>query len=69
LNDEQAKQTKKKSFFSKFGDGSEPTNAQSPTTSRFHLPGRKRGQSGVGEELGDIKRPGTSGAEETKEVK
>ena len=68
LNDEQAKQTKKKSFFSKFGDGSDTTNAQPPTTSRFHIPGRKRGQSGVGEELGDIKRPGTSGTEEIKEV-
>ena len=51
LNDEQAKQQpKKKGFFSKFGEGSESANAQSPTTSRFHLPGRKRGQSGVGEE-------------------
>lgn len=71
LNDEQAKQqTKKKGFFSKFGEGSEPTNApQSPTTSRFHLPGRKRGQSGVGQELGNIPRPGTAGAEEIKEVK
>jgi hypothetical protein len=68
LNDEQAKQTKKKSFFSKFGDGSDTTNAQPPTTSRFHIPGRKRGQSGAGEELGDIKRPGTSGTEEIKEV-
>jgi hypothetical protein len=69
LNDEQAKQTKKKGFFSRLGDGAEATNAHSPTTSRFHIPGRKRGQSGVGEELGDIKRPGTSGAEEIKEVK
>jgi len=69
LNDEQAKQTKKKGFFSRLGDGSETTSAHSPTTSRFHIPGRKRGQSGVGEELGDIKRPGTSGAEEIKEVK
>jgi hypothetical protein len=69
LNDEQAKQqTKKKGFFSKFGDGAEP-NAHSPTTSRFHLPGRKRGASGVGEELGNIQRPGTAGAEEVKEAK
>ena len=70
LNDEQAKQqTKKKGFFSKFGDGPESTNVQSPTSSRFHLPGRKRGQSGVGEELGNIERPGTAGAEAVKEVK
>ncbi|KAG0649742.1 hypothetical protein D0Z07_3929 [Hyphodiscus hymeniophilus] len=70
LNDEQAKQqTKKKGFFSKFGEGSESTNPQSPTSSRFHLPGRKRGQSGVGEELGNIQRPGTAGAEDIKGTK
>ena len=59
LNDEQAKQTKKKGFFSKFGEGSD-TNAQTPTGSRFHISGRKRGQSAVGEELGNIQPPGTS---------
>jgi len=69
LNDEQAKVVKKKGFFSKFGDGSEPTNPQLPTGSRFHITGRKRGQSGVGEELGNIKRPGTSGPAEIKEVR
>jgi len=64
LNDEQVKQqTKKRGFFSKFGEGSESTNVQTPTTSRFHLPGRKRGQSGVGEELGSMQRPGTAGPE------
>jgi len=69
LNDEQVKQPKKKSFFSKFGDGSDAARPQSPNTSRFHLPGRKRGQSGVGEELGVIKPPGTTTSEEITEIK
>ena len=69
LNDEQVRQqTKKKGFFSKFGEVSESTNGQLPSTSRFHLPGRKRGQSGVGEELGSIPRPETVGAEEIQGV-
>ncbi|TAQ87926.1 hypothetical protein B7494_g3764 [Chlorociboria aeruginascens] len=55
LNDEQAKQTRRKGFFSKFGEG--------------HLTGRKRGQSGVGEELGNIRRPGTAGSSEVKDVR
>ncbi|KAG9231591.1 hypothetical protein BJ875DRAFT_486874 [Amylocarpus encephaloides] len=63
LNDE-AKHTKKKGFFSKFGD----SDAQSPTTSRFHIGGRKRGQSGTGEELGSMPRP-TNLAPETPEVR
>ncbi|PQE11193.1 pumilio like proteiny domain family member 6 [Rutstroemia sp. NJR-2017a BVV2] len=46
LNDEANKQhqqqTKKKGFFSRIGDDA------------FHMPGRKRGQSGTGEELGSI---------------
>lgn len=69
LNDE-AKQPKKKGFFSKFGDHPEPQTVKSPgaTTSRFHIGGRKRGQSGVGEELGTIPRPGTSGSSDVKEV-
>jgi len=66
LNDEQAKQTKKKGFFSKFGENTEP-NAQSPTASRFHIGGRKRGQSGVGEELGSIQAPGIAGSKDIKE--
>jgi len=67
LNDDQNKQAKKRGFFSKFGENTDP-NTQSPTTSRFHIGGRKRGQSGVGEELGSIQRPGTSGSKEVKEV-
>ncbi|KAK6594069.1 hypothetical protein ACHAPC_007485 [Botrytis cinerea] len=51
LNDganDPAKQVKKKGFFSKFGDEALPS---------FHMPGRKRGQSGTGEELGNIPKP------------
>ncbi|KAH8591667.1 hypothetical protein B0O99DRAFT_268195 [Bisporella sp. PMI_857] len=55
LNDEN-KQAKKRGFFSKFGESTE-TGTQS-STGRFHI-GRKRGQSGTGQELGDIKRPET----------
>jgi len=68
LNDEHSKQAKKKGFFSKFGDGSEST-APSTTGSRFHIGGRKRGQSGVGEELGNIQRPSTANSKEVKEVR
>jgi hypothetical protein len=65
LNDEQNK-PKREGFFSKFGrqqDGDAP-----PTTSRFHITGRKRGQSGQGAELGAIQRPGTAGSVEVQEV-
>jgi len=62
LNDE-AKQPKKKGFFSKFGENVEPSTQTAG--SRFHIGGRKRGQSGVGEELGNIPRPGPK---EIKEV-
>jgi hypothetical protein len=65
LNDDQAKHAKKKGFFSKFGDSD---NTLSPTTSRFHLPGRKRGQSGTGEELGNMQRPGTANSSKDKEI-
>ncbi|CZS90735.1 hypothetical protein WAI453_003992 [Rhynchosporium graminicola] len=68
LNDEQAKQTKKKGFFAKFGEHNAEASTQSSTTSRFHIGGRKRAQSGVGEELGNIPRPDTPGTNEVKEV-
>lgn len=59
LNDEAKQPPKKKSIFSRFGENSEPTTnseAPRPTSSHrgFHLPGRKRGQSGQGAELGNI---------------
>jgi len=66
LNDDQNK-PKKKGFFSKFGEPSEGGNS-SPTNSRFHITGRKRGQSGQGAELGNIERPGTAGSAEVQEV-
>lgn len=40
-------QLKKKSFFSKF-------NSDGTEESRFHIPGRKRGISGQGSELGSV---------------
>jgi len=60
-------QPKKKSFLSRFGDSSED---KSTTTGdgkhHFHLPGRKRGQSGTAQELGDIgsSRPNNNGTSE-----
>jgi hypothetical protein len=67
LNDEaKQQQAKKKGFFSKFSD----SDSQSHPGSRFHITGRKRGQSGTGEELGNIQRPGTAGsAKEIQEFK
>jgi len=65
LNDDHAKQAKKKGFFSKFGDATDG-NATPTTASRFHIGGRKRGQSGVGEELGNLPRPGTANSKEVK---
>lgn len=56
---------KRKSFFSKFGDDLTPP-ASPNTSSRFHLPGRKRGQSGQGAELGEISRPGSEKAISTE---
>jgi hypothetical protein len=57
LNDEQSKAPKRRSFFAKFADSGEqgvPATTPSPSTSRFHLTGRKRAQSGQGAELGDM---------------
>lgn len=66
LNDESKVPPKKKSIFGRFGDNSEgPTNSDNsrPSSSHrgFHLPGRKRGHSGQGAELGHIDRPPTNG--------
>ncbi|KAK7737505.1 hypothetical protein SLS53_006578 [Cytospora paraplurivora] len=58
---------KKRGFFSKFSDNSSNNNQEnsqtssSAMTSRFSiLPGRKRGQSGQGAELGHYERPRTA---------
>ena len=69
LNDERKEAPKRKGIFSRFGDSSEPqTNgdAPRPTSSHrgFHLPGRKRGQSGQGAELGNIEQPVVNGNED-----
>lgn len=67
LNDEEAK-PKKKGIFSRFGDFSSdnPASGNPPKAGLgFHLPGRKRGQSGTGSELGSMKPPTTDA--ETKD--
>lgn len=69
LNDESKVPPKKKSIFARFGDNSEgPTNSDNsrPSSSHrgFHLPGRKRGHSGQGAELGHIDRPPTKGEDD-----
>lgn len=56
-------QAKKRGIFARFGDNnseSQPAaDAPRPNSSHrgFHLPGRKRGQSGQGSELGNIDQP------------
>jgi hypothetical protein len=68
LNDEA--KPKKKSFLSRtFGESAVDTNPNvtgNATASHhgFHLPGRKRGQSGKGAELGAIEKPGSSGKDD-----
>ncbi|KAH8762540.1 hypothetical protein F5883DRAFT_116897 [Diaporthe sp. PMI_573] len=59
-----AQPPKKRGFFAKFSEHNNqenphsPVASPSPTTSRFSiLPGRKRGQSGQGAELGQVERP------------
>lgn len=61
-----AQPPKKRGFFAKFSEHNNnnqenphsPVASPSPTTSRFSiLPGRKRGQSGQGAELGQVDRP------------
>ena len=59
MNDEA--KPKKRGLFSRFGDSADspvPEDPSRPTSSHrtFHLPGRKRGQSGQGAELGNIDR-------------
>ena len=56
---------RKKGFLSRFGDSvsDAPSTVGDIGRSHFglHLPGRKRGQSGQGAELGNIERPGSKG--------
>ncbi|KAL8738095.1 MAG: hypothetical protein Q9181_001081 [Wetmoreana brouardii] len=73
LNDEAKQQpAKKRGLFARFGDNFEaaPSNDGSrPNSSHrgFHLPGRKRGQSGQGAELGNIDRPSAPATKEPEE--
>lgn len=60
LDDEEVK-PKRKSIFSRFGDFTNDS-AQNSSTSKsstlgFHIPGRKRGPSNPGSELGTFKAP------------
>lgn len=50
---------KKKGFLSRFGDSHNDAQSAKTSTSpfAFHIPGRKRGQSGAGSELGSMKVP------------
>ena len=67
---EEPKPPKKKSFLSRFGESAADTpgsGSGDTTKSHFslHLPGRKRGHSGQGAELGSIERPGSKGKSDT----
>jgi len=66
LNDDEVKlPPKKRGVFSRFGDlnFANSNDSQSSAGSKisssfgFHLPGRKRGQSGAGSELGTVNPP------------
>ncbi|KAL8715263.1 MAG: hypothetical protein Q9220_001221 [cf. Caloplaca sp. 1 TL-2023] len=73
LNDEAKQQPpKKKGIFARFGDNSDtipPNDGSRPTSSHrgFHLPGRKRGQSGQGAELGNIDRTAAPAVKEPED--
>ena len=69
LNDEAKQPAKKRGIFARFGDNPESPssgdNARPSSSHRgFHLPGRKRGQSGTGAELGSIGKPANEGADD-----
>lgn len=49
---QQQQQQRKRGFFSKFSDSQDKESV-----SRFLIPGRKRGQSGTGAELGSMDHP------------
>lgn len=66
LNDETKQIPKKRGIFARFGENTEnpaPGDHPRPSSSHrgFHLPGRKRAQSGQGAELGNINKPATTG--------
>ena len=53
LNDEA--KPKKKGFLARFGDSGNDGPKSSTSSFGFHIPGRKRGQSGGGSELASVK--------------
>lgn len=66
LDDEEAK-PKKKSIFSRFSElssESQPSGNTKPSSQPlgFHIPGRKKGPTSVGSELGTIKSTEAEGA-------
>ena len=72
LDDDQKQQpqqqARKRGFFAKFSDASEPnTHSHTQGMSRF-IPGRKRAQSGQGAELGNMERPKSSHSQEGEEM-
>jgi len=67
LNEDVKVQPKKKSFLARFGDSSGETAVTTKDDGKHHfhiIPGRKRGQSGTGNELGDMPRPQSNGKAE-----
>lgn len=59
LDDHKQQPLRKRGFFSKFSETQDKDFASQPSMSRF-LPGRKRGQSGQGAELGNMDQPRAS---------
>ncbi|PNY24652.1 Uncharacterized protein TCAP_05410 [Tolypocladium capitatum] len=53
---------RKRGFFAKFGETQDKDSTDQQPVSRFLMPGRKRGQSGQGAELGSMDRPKTDEA-------
>ncbi|GAB1196313.1 hypothetical protein APSETT444_005582 [Aspergillus pseudonomiae] len=59
LDDDNESKPKKKGLFSRLGDFTNDSQTSSNSKLGFHIPGRKRGQSNVGSELGSMKSPPT----------
>ncbi|OGM47533.1 hypothetical protein ABOM_004227 [Aspergillus bombycis] len=59
LDDDNEAKPKKKGLFSRLGDFTNDNQTSSNSKLGFHIPGKKRGQSNVGSELGSMKLPPT----------
>ncbi|KAB8240048.1 hypothetical protein F9C07_8352 [Aspergillus flavus] len=59
LDDDNEAKPKKKGLFSRLGDFTNDSQTSNNSKLGFHIPGRKRGQSNVGSELGSMKSPPT----------